>query len=184
MEFSLYTFLKRHPLLFRIVKAWVKADLPIPCAIKRQLANEIHVEMIVRMMDFAVKNGSLGVEDAKKIHFDLGVEIAGQTQAFLSIDPDNASDMSRIIDFLHDLLFIKGKQTIKSTQKEAVSHWTNCSLYKQLLQNDNGVYYCHLYQEMYKGVLHGINPKAKANTLEITRSVGCDYCELKTWIEN
>ncbi len=184
MEFTIYKYLKKRPFIFKIVKYYIKAKLPVPCAVKRQLANEIHTEMIIRLMDFIIKNEKLTIEDALKIHFKLGTQLAKQTKEFLSIDSKNAKDLSRIIDFLHDLLFIKGKDTIKQTKNEAISHWTQCSLYEQLLANDNGFYYCHLYQEMYKGVLFEINPKAKANTLEKTRSKGCEYCELKTWIEN
>jgi len=183
MEFTIYKILKKYPGIYKIVKVWVKLKLPVPCRIKRQIANEIHTEMIIRLMDFTVKNKRLTIDDALKIHFDLGVELAYQTRDFLSIDSENVSDLSKVIDFLHDLLLIKGKTTIKATQNETISHWTNCSLYKQLLENDNGFYYCHLYQEMYKGVLFGMNPNAGANTLKKTRSMGCEYCELITWIK-
>jgi len=183
MEFTIYKKLKKHKFIFNFVKLWIKFNLPVPCIIKRQIANEIHTEMIIRLMDFTVKNEKLTVKDALKIHYQLGIELSKQTQEFLSINPDNANDLSKVIDFLHDLLLIKGKETIKESRDENISHWKNCSLYKQLLDNDNGFYYCHLYQEMYKGVLYGINPNAKANTLEKTRSMGCDYCELITWIE-
>jgi len=183
MEFTIYKFFKKHPILFKIAKLWIKLHFPLPERLKRQLANEIHTEMIIRLMDFTVKNKKLTIDDALKIHFDLGLELAQQTKEFLSINPNSAQDLSNVIDFLHDLLLIKGKKTIKATENEAVSHWTRCSLYKQLLKNENGFYYCHLYQEMYKGVLSGINPNAKANTLEKTRSMDCEYCELKTWIE-
>ncbi len=183
MEFTIYKYLKNRPVLFNMVKWWIKMGFSVPCAIKRQLANEIHTEMIIRLMDFTVKNKHLTVDDALQIHFELGTELAKQTQEFLSINPEKVSDLSKVIDFLHDLLFIKNKKTVKKTEKETVSRWTGCSLYKQLLENENGFYYCHLYQEMYKGVLFGINPNAKANTLEKTRSMNCAYCELKTWIE-
>lgn len=182
MEFTNYKYFKKHPVQFKIAKLWVRLHLPLPERIKRQLANEIHTEMIIRLMDFAVKNKNLTVADAITVHYNLGLELAQQTKEFLSINPDNAQDLSKVIDFLHDLLLIKGKKTIIANGNEAVSHWTACSLYKQLLANDNGFYYCHLYQEMYKGVLYGINPNARANTLEETRSMGCDYCELKTRI--
>ncbi len=183
MEFTIYKYLKKRPFVFKVIKFWIKLGLPVPGTVKRRLANEIHTEMIVRLMDFTVKHKQLTVDDALQIHFELGKELAGQTKEFLSIDPESVKDLSKIIDFLHDLLFIKKKNTIKETKKETISRWTGCSLYKQLLKNDNGFYYCHLYQEMYKGVLFGINPKAKANTLERTRSMHCEYCELKTWIE-
>jgi len=183
MEFTIYKYLKKHPFLFKIIKLWIRLNLPIPCRMKRQLANEIHTEMIIRLMDFTIKNTNLTIDDALKIHFQLGIELAEQTKEFLSINPENVRDLSKIIDFLHVLLFIREKEVIKITEKETISHWTGCSLYKQLLENDNGFYYCHLYQEMYKGVLFGINPKAKANTLKKTRSMNCKYCELKTWLE-
>ena len=184
MEFSLYRYLKNHKILFRLIRAWIKLNLPVPGFIKRQLANEIHAEMIVRLMDFTVKNGRLTVDDALKIHFQLGIEISSQVREFLSVNPEDAVSLAKIIDFLHDLLLIKGKKTVAASRTSATSHWTKCSLYKQLLNSENGFYYCHLYQEMYKGVLYGINPKARANTLETTRSMHCDYCELITWIEN
>ncbi len=183
MEFTIYKYLKNHTFVFKVVKSWIKLKLPIPCRLKRQLANEIHTEMIIRLMDFTVKNKKLTIDNALKIHFELGVELAEQTKEFLSINPYDIKDLSKIIDFLHDLLLIKNKTTIRQTESENISQWTGCSLYKQLLENDNGFYYCHLYQEMYKGVLYGINPNAKANTLETTRSMKCEYCELKTWFE-
>ena len=183
MEFTIYKYFKKHPIQFKIAKLWIKLHLPLLERIKRQLANEIHTEMIIRLMDFTVKNKKLTIDDALKTHYDLGLELAQQTKEFLSINPNSAQDLSKVIDFLHDLLLIKGKTIIKISEKKAVSHWTRCSLYKQLLENDNGFYYCHLYQEMYKGVLCGVNPNARANTLNKTRSMGCEYCELKTWIE-
>ncbi|MBC2716102.1 MAG: hypothetical protein HF978_12415 [Desulfobacteraceae bacterium] len=182
MEFSIYKYLKKHPLQFKLIKVWVKLNLPIPGIMKRQLANEIHTEMIVRLMDSTINEGSLTLDRALQIHYELGKELGNQVNDFLSVNPKSATDLSRIIDFLHDLLNIKGKKVIINSEKEAISHWTKCSLYKQLYSNKNGHYYCHLYQEIYKGVLFSINPKAKANNLDKTRSQGCDYCELKTWI--
>lgn len=184
MEFSIYKYLKQRPLLFILVKQWIKLNLPLPQIIKRQLANEIHAEMIARLMNQVIKYGNLTKEQAFQIHYDLGLEVGHITQEFLSLDPNNAKDLSRIIDFLHDLLNIKGKIQVKASTNEAVSHWKNCSLYNQLQNTPNGSFYCHLYQEMYKGVLHAINPKAYANDLVITRSQGHEYCELKTWISN
>jgi len=113
MEFTIYKYFKKHPAQFKIAKLWVKLHLPLPERIKRQIANEIHAEMIIRLMDFTVKNKNLTIDDALRIHFNLGLEFAQQTKEFLSINPDNARDLSKIIDFLHDLLLIKGKKPLK-----------------------------------------------------------------------
>jgi len=119
------------------------------------------------------------------VHFEIGKEIAEQVKEFLSVNPNDAASLSGIIDFLHGLLFISGKEIIENSQDKAVSHWRKCPLSNQLagLQEGGGPYYCHLFQEMYKGVLFGINPNARANDLEATRSQGFAYCELQTWIE-
>jgi len=185
MQFTLYTYLQSHPLQKKIVKLWVKWNLYIPSSIKRQMVNEIHAEMIIRMMDVVIKEGALTEEKARKVHFELGQELSAQVSDLLSINPNDARSLSTIIDFLHNLLFISGKRTVQSSKEKAVSHWHHCPLSNQLavLKEGGGPYYCHLYQDMYKGVLHGINPNAKANNLEITQSQGCDYCELQTWIE-
>ena len=135
-------------------------------------------------MDIAYKHGSLSLDEALKVHYEIGKEIAEQTRNILNPDPNNASNLSYIIDFLHNLLDIKGKKVIKSSHAEAVSHWYSCPLSTRLkeLKESGGPYYCHLYQEMYKGVLNGLNPKAFANDLTLTQSQGHEYCELKTWI--
>lgn len=185
MQFTIYRYLIKHPIQKKVVKYWIEINLPVPSFFKLQLANEIHAEMIIRLMGVVIKDGALTEDKARKVHFDLGKEIATQVEDLLSIAPNDARSLSTIIDFLHNLLFISGKKIIKSSKDQAVSHWHSCQLSGQLanLKNDGGPYYCHLYQEMYKGVLHGINPNAKANNLEITQSQGCDYCELQTWIE-
>lgn len=184
MEFSIYRQLHKHPQIFRIARLWIRIGLPVPGRIKRQLANEIHVEMITRILDVVAEEGSITLERALKIHFLLGQEIAGQVKQFLSIDPINARDLSRIVDFLHDLLLIRGKRIVTDSSDLSVSHWDKCSLYQQLQRHDYGYLYCDLFQEMYKGVLSSINPEATANTLKTTRSRGCEYCELKTCLKN
>ena len=185
MQFTLYTYLSRHPVQMKAVQYWLKLNLPVPSCIKRQLANEIHAEMIIRLMDILIREGGLTMEKALGVHFDIGKEIAEQVKDFLSVNPNDAASLSRIIDFLHGLLFISGKQVIESSSDKAISHWRKCPLSDQLahLKEGGGPYYCHLFQEMYKGVLFGINPKARANDLEMTQSRGFSYCELQTWIE-
>jgi len=104
---------------------------------------------------------------------------------FLSLRPDDASSLAKIVDFLHEVLGIRGKQVVVSGKREDVSRWTVCPLAEQLREAEGGAgaYYCHLYQEMYKGVLAALNPQARANTLTVTQSLGKPYCEIKTWIE-
>ncbi len=185
MQFTLYAYLSKHPVQMKAVQYWLKLNLPVPSAIKRQLANEIHAEMIIRLMDILVKEGELSMDKALQVHFEIGKEIAAQVKYFLSVNPDDAASLSGIIVFLHGLLFISGKKIIENSQDKAVFHWRKCPLSNQLadLHEGGGPYYCHLFQEMYKGVLFGINPKARANDLETTRSQGFAYCELQTWIE-
>ena len=185
MRFTLYTYLEKHPVQMKAVQLWLKLNLPVPSGIKRQLANEIHAEMIVRLMDILVREGELTIERALQVHFEIGKEIAEQVKNFLSVNPNDAASLSGIIDFLHGLLCISGKESIEHSPDRAVSHWRKCSLSGQLSERKEGggPYYCHLFQEMYKGVLFGINPNARANDLETTRSQGFAYCELQTWIE-
>jgi polyhydroxyalkanoate synthesis regulator phasin len=159
-------------------------DLPVPSFLKRQAANEIHAEMIIRLMDALIKEGNLTLEKALQVHYEMGQDISLQVKELLSIDENDAGSLSKIIDFIHDLLFISRKETVENSRERAVSHWHGCSLSGQLSAlKEGGPYYCHLYQEMYKGVLAGINSHAKTNDLEITRSQGCEYCRLETWIE-
>lgn len=185
MQFTIYRYFLRHPFQKKTVQLWLQWNLPVPSFLKRQIVNEIHAEMIIRLMDVVIKDGALTEEKARRVHFELGKEIATQVSDFLTINPVDARSLSKVIDFLHNLLFISGKKTVKSSKELAVSHWYSCPLSSQLayLKNGGGPYYCHLYQEMYKGVLQGINPNAKANNLKITQSQGCDYCELQTWID-
>jgi len=185
MRFRLYTYLSDHPIQMKIVKRWAVIGLPVPSIIKLQLANEIHAEMIARLMDALIKDNGLSLEKALRVHFDIGTEIAEQCKDFLAIDPNDARSLSRVIDFLHDALLISGKKIVHNSQSKAISHWSNCPLSSQLseLKGGGGPYYCHLYQEMYKGVLYGINKNARANDLTITQSQGCEYCVLETWIE-
>ncbi len=186
MQFQLYTYLSNHPVQKMIVKRWVGFGLPVPSIFKLQLTNEIHAEMIARLMDVLVKDNGLTLEKALQIHFDIGTEIADQVKDLLAIDPYDARSLSRIIDFLHNALLISGKKVVLNSKDKATSHWSNCPLSGHLveLKNGGGPYYCHLYQEMYKGVLYSINKNARANDLTITQSQGCDYCKLETWIES
>lgn len=157
----------------------------MPEALKRQLANQIHAEMIARLMRVVVTQGSLDRQQALQSQYDLGEEIAAQTADFLSVNPDDARSLSSIIDFLHNLLGIHGKVEIIGNKNEVTCHWIKCPLSAQLRESpdESGPYYCHLYQEMYKGVLHAINPNAEANTLTTTQSLGNEFCELKTSIK-
>ncbi|MFH2066125.1 MAG: hypothetical protein ABIK15_13065 [Pseudomonadota bacterium] len=183
MKFTIYAYLSKHPIQMKLMKYWVRLGLPVPSFLKRQVANEIHVEMIARLMDIVLKENTLTLERALQVHFDLGKEMAPQVKELLSINPNNAKSLSRIIDFLHDLLFITGKEIVEISPDKTTSHWHKCPLADQLSHTKGGAYYCHLFQEMYKGVLLGINPNARTNDLKMTKSQGFDCCELQTWIE-
>ncbi len=185
MRFKLHAYLSNHQVQMKIVRYWIRGGLPIPSIIKLQIANEIHAGMITRLMDTLIKDNGLSLKKALQVHFDMGLEIAGLVKDILSIDPNDTRSLSRIIDFLHDVLLISGKKVVHSSQSKSISHWSNCPLSDQLLdlKDGGGPYYCHLYQEIYKGVLYGINKNAQANDLTITQSQGCDYCALETWIK-
>jgi len=184
MKFWISEYLDKHPFQKKIASWWLRNKFPIPEKIKRQMINQIHTEMIIRLMDVVIKEGSLTLEKALKIHYQIGQELADETKEILQPDPDKAKDLSYIIDFLHNLLDISGKKVIKAQNNEVISHWYSCPISKRLkeLHNGGGPYYCHLYQEMYKGVLNKINPKAFANDLTLTQSQGNEFCELRTWI--
>ena len=184
MKFTLYSYFEKHPTQKKVAKWWSARGLPLPEALKRQLANQIHAEMIARLMRVVVTKRSLNMQQALQSQYELGEEIAAQTADFLSVNPDDARSLSSIIDFLHNLLGIHGKVEITASESEVTCHWTKCPLSAQLRESPDGSgpYYCHLYQEMYKGVIHAINPKAEANTLTTTQSMGKEFCELKTQI--
>lgn len=182
--FSAYEYFVRHPFQKKIATWWIMHGLPIPEKMKRQMINQVHIEMIVRLMDEVVSEGTLSIEKAMTIHYQIGKEIADQTKEFLDPNPLSAKELSLIIDFLHNLLDIRGKKIMKATDHEAISHWYGCPHFKRLSESSGGgPFYCHLYQEMYKGVLKGINPNAEANSLSVTKSQGAEYCELHTWIK-
>lgn len=185
LRFWITKYLDRHPLQKKIASWWIKNGLPLPEKIKRQIANQIHAEIIVRLMDIVVKKGSVSLEEAFKVNYAIGREIAEQTKDILQVDPNSAMDLARIIDFLHSLHDIKGKRIITINNKETISYWHSCPLSNRLaeLQDGGGPYYCFLYQEMYKGVLHGINPKASTNNLTITKALGHPYCKLRTRVD-
>ena len=185
MQFRIYRYFEKHPLQKQFAKQWIRLGLPLPERIKRQLANQIHAEMIVRLMAPILQNGTIDLHQAVATQYQLGRDIASQTADLLSIQPSDARSLSRIVDFLHGLLEISGKQVVTDSKSENLCRWTNCPLSNQLKDSkeEAGAYYCHLYQEMYKGVLFEINPQAHANTLEITQSLGKQYCEIKTWLE-
>ena len=113
MQFTLYAYLSKHPVQMKAVQYWLKLNLPVPSAVQRQLANELHAEMIIRLMDILVKEGDLSMDKALQVHFEIGKEIAEQVKDFLSVNPDDAASLSGIIDFLHGLLFISGKKSLK-----------------------------------------------------------------------
>jgi predicted hydrocarbon binding protein len=184
MRFWISEYLANHPLQKRIASWWIRKGLPVPEKIKRQLANQLHAEMIIRLMDIVVKEGSLTREKALEVHYEIGRELAEETKDMLNLDSNRVEDLSFIIDFLHNLLDISGKKNVGVQANEAISHWYNCPISTRLqeLQSGGGPYYCHLYQEMYRGLLHTLNPRAFANKLTTTQSQGNTYCELKTWI--
>ena len=184
MQFRLVRYFERHPVQKRLVKWWIRLGLPLPGWLKREIANQIHAEMLVRLMAAVLQKGSIDLEEALATQYRLGEEIAGQVADFLSLRPDDARSLAKIVDFLHGILGIRGKRVVVSGQREDVSRWTVCPLAEQLREAEGGagVYYCHLYQEMYKGVLAALNPRAQANTLRVTQSLGEPYCEIRTWI--
>ena len=185
MQFRLVQYLEKHPLQKRFVQWWLRLRLPLPGWLKREIANQIHAEMLVRLMAAILQKGQISLQEALATQYQLGQEIAPLVAEFLSLRPDDARSLSQIVDFLHAILGIRGKQTVLSRQNKSVTRWTVCPLAAQLknAQGSAGVYYCHLYQEMYKGVLARLNPKAQANTLTTTQSLGHLYCEIQTWVD-
>jgi hypothetical protein len=185
MELKIYTYLSRHPLQKKLLKLWVSARLPVPSVVKLQIANEVHAEMIARLMGALIEGNGLSLDKALEVHYQLGTEIAGQIQDLMAINPDDASSLARSIDFVHSMLQISGKRVVNSSKQRAISHWNKCPFAGRLaqLKNCGGPYYCHLYQEIYKGFLYTLNKNARANDLTTTRSQGFEHCVLETWID-
>lgn len=185
MKFHLYQYFETHPRQKQAAKWWIRLGLPLPERMKRQIANQIHAEMLVRLTAVILQKGTLDWQQALAAQYELGQEIAAQTADILSLQTNDVGSLAKIVDFLHGLLDIGGKQVVMDTAGENVCRWTNCPLAAQLKGSPNGagVAYCHLYQEMYKGVLFALNPNARANTLEITQSLGKPYCEIRTFWE-
>ena len=181
MKLKIYDYLKQHPFQKRIVKWWIKMGLPIPEKLKRQIANQIHAEMITRLMEVVVLQGSLNFEQAMQSHYELGKEMAPIVSDLLSIDANDARSLTKVVDFINLLLDIKGCE-VKKNKGVVIRHETCCFLSEQLSMK-KAPYYCKLYQSMYKGTLDGLNPNAKANDLKIMQSKGADYCEIVTSID-
>lgn len=178
MRFKLLSYLDRHPLQKRLAKWWVGLGLPVPQRFLRQIANQIHAEMITRIMERAAAKGSITFEEAFQVQYDLGREIAPAIAEFLSLNAADARSLTRIVDFTNLLLDIRGAEVERSARR-VVRHERVCFLADQLAERQ-APYYCKLYQSMYKGVLSVLNPAASANDLTITQSIGCDHCEIIT----
>ncbi len=180
MEFVIYSYLNRHPFLKKIIKWWFNLGLYFPERLKRQIINQIHAEMISRIMDFADRNGGITVEQAMKIHYEFGKEISEILKDILSLDTNDARSLTKIIKFVNKLLDINGKE-IEFSSNRVVRHETKCFLAQQLSRYRKP-YYCNLFQSIYKGILSSINPEAETNNLEITQSKRMEYCEIITEI--
>ncbi|NOY65207.1 MAG: hypothetical protein GXO97_07430 [Nitrospirae bacterium] len=127
------------------------------------------------------KKGSLTMEDALKTTYELGRELAPVVSDLLSVDSEDASSLAKIVEFVNSLLDIKGR-VVKSDKNMVIRHERECLLSGQFAERKSP-YYCHLFQAMYKGLLCELNPCARANVLEITKSMGGEYCEIITTIE-
>ena len=184
MQFRLIQYFERHPVQKRLVKWWIKLGLPLPGWFRREIANQIHAEMLVRLMAVVLRKGHINLEEALAAQYRLGEELAEQVADYLALRPNDATSLAKVVDFLHSVLGIRGKRVVVNEPGEHVARWTICPLAAQLKEAEGGagVYYCHLYQEMYKGVLAALNPQARANTLTVTQSLGKPYCEISTWI--
>lgn len=183
MEFTLTRRVARYPFLAPLMRGWMRAGLPVPAAIRLQIANEFHAELIARLMAAMAARGTLDRAGAMAAARALGAELAPQMARLMPLDTRSAACLARLIDFTHATLNIGGKRVVEATPARAVSHWGGCSLARQLHQSPAGAAYCDLYQAAYQGALAALNPNARANDLGVTRSRGCDHCELITWIE-
>lgn len=183
MELSVYKYKKEHPFIFKFIKIWIRIGLPVFRSLKHTISNDIHTEMIMRLMGAIGENNNLTLDDALKIHFEFGKELGIQLKELLSIDENNAASISKAMDFLHSIMNVKGKNDLGSSNKISISIWSVCPLHNKLQQSKGGVQlYCNSQQEIYKGVISKINPKAKSK--QIVRSESCTHCEIKTWITN
>ena len=146
MKFRIYECFETHPLQKKFAKWWTRKGFPLPERMKRQIANQIHAEMIARLMSVVVEKGTITVEQALQAQYELGQEIAVQTANFLSVASDDDRHLSSIIDFLHGLLDIGNKVEVVRNQQEVICHWKTCFLSEQLKtsKGGGGPYYCHL----------------------------------------
>ncbi len=106
---------------------------------------------------------------------------------FIHTSPNTpTSSLAKIVEFVNSLLDIKGR-VVKSDKNMVVRHERECLLSEQFAERKSP-YYCllfpvSLFQAMYKGLLCELNPCARANDLEITKSRSDEYCEIITTIE-
>ena len=180
MNLSIFTYKTDHPFRFKILKKWIQAGLPIK-RLKNTIVHEIHVEIIIRLLEAIESNNNLSEKQILEIPYNIGTEIGNQLKELLSIDTENAKSIAKIMDFMHHSMEIKGKTVLGFSNKIAISIWSKCPVYNQIKQSKTKIQYCDIQHEIYTGILFAINPKAKAR--QITRSETCKHCESKTWIE-
>ncbi len=182
-QFSIYKKLRKLHFVFFLAKKWNRLGLPTPLRMQKQIINELHTEMLVRILHLSSRQGGVNLDEIMKAHFQLGEEIAEQVGDFLSLKKEDARSLSKIVDYLHGLLNIKNKTTIVASSRECTEHWHGCSLADQLRGDQDGHRDCDIYQELYRGVLAVLHPGSSANDLLVTRSRGQSSCELITRID-
>jgi len=149
--------------------------------LKNTISHEIHVEIIIRLLEAIENDKNLSNKEILEIPHNIGREIGSQLKELLSLNTENAKSIAKIMDFMHHSMDIKRKITLGVSNKIAISLWSKCPVYNQMKESKTQIQYCDFQHEIYRGILFAINPKAKAR--QITRSEACNHCESKTWIE-
>lgn len=180
MILSIFTYKTDYPFRFKILKKWIQIGLPIK-RLKNTIAHEIHVEIIIRLLEAIENNNNPSDKQILEIPYNVGREIGNQLKELLSIDTENAKSVAKIMDFMHHSMDVKGKTVLGFSNKIAISIWSKCPVYNQIKQRNTKIQYCDIQHEIYTGILFSINPKAKAR--QIARTETCKHCESKTWIE-
>lgn len=154
----------------------------LPEVMKRQLANQFHMLMIVK--GFAALADHFGPEVwpvANQAMYDLGHQIGPELYAMLGVSTDDARGLTRSVDVINACLDIVGEEVV-FTEAEVVRREHSC-LMSSTLKALDGHHYCGMYQMTFRGALHAVTPGGKGgcNNLSCTRSRGDAYCELKVW---
>ncbi|TET95891.1 MAG: hypothetical protein E3J29_06140 [Dehalococcoidia bacterium] len=157
--------------------------IDLPEWMKRQLANQVHVELLGQMsLALAERFGDEVWEICERVSTDIGRELAPAVRALLDLDPDDARSLTKAVDLTNLMLDISGEEVVFE-RGQVVRHERDCLLSKRLVEIGCPQYCSGMFQPMYRGLLKTLNAKADANDPPFLKSKGDDYCEVITMVK-